>query len=493
MTRKDKINRTVSCVEPGSIADEVGVVAGDILLKIDGRDVEDVFDYRLRELKGFLTLEFEQVDGTISTVEVEKDENEEIGLVFTEPLMDQPRACSNQCVFCFIDQLPKGMRPSLYFKDDDPRLCFMDGNFITLTNIDDAEYERLLSYRLSPLNVSVHTTDSELRKKMLRNRCAGNVMDRLKMAVTQGISINCQIVLCPGINDGQSLERTILDLIELGEALLSIAVVPVGLTRYRDENGLPDLIPYECESAGEIVDYVHRRQRELLRTHGRRILYAADEFYIRAGRPIPPAARYDDFFQLENGVGLLAARRRELRDAVARLKRSKRYKQSRPAGLVEAGRYLLISGTDAAAFIAGELNRALPVLAAVPEVLPVPNRFFGENVTVTGLLTGRDIRSAVIERVGRSLIDTELQAPRGILLPDVTLRAGEDVFLDDMTVGELADGIGLPVIVFETTGSGLVEAMVGIGEIPEIGARNVEQGGGANAPVAEGNNGGEKL
>ncbi len=459
MVQKTQHSRRIECVIPDSIAEEIGAVPGDILLSIDGREVADVFDYRMRELSERLTLELQHEDGTRSSIEVEKDEDEEMGLVFCEPLLDRPKACSNRCVFCFIDQLPKGMRSTLYFKDDDPRLCFLDGNFITLTNIDDDEYARLLSYRLSPLNVSVHTTDPELRVSMMRNRFAGNVTERLKRAAASGISLNCQIVLCPGINDGPALERTVSDLLELGESLLSVAVVPVGLTRYRDANGLPELRPYDRETAGQVLDYVHRKQHEFMRTLGRRLFYAADEFYIRAERPIPSAARYDEFYQLENGVGLLAARRKELRDEVSRLARSKRYARRYPAGLVEAGGWLWISGTDAAPFTRFELERGRAVLGSVPEVLSVSNRFFGENVTVTGLLTGQDILAAVRERVGRNASDPALEAPRGILLPDVTLRAGERVFLDDMTIAELESRSDLPVVVFETTGRGFIEAL----------------------------------
>ena len=462
MTRKNQHSRRIECVIPDSLAEEIGAVSGDILLSIDGREVADVFDYRLRELSARLTLELEHEDGTRSTVEVEKDEDEELGLVFCEPLLDRPKACSNRCVFCFIDQLPKGMRPTLYFKDDDPRLCFMDGNFITLTNIDDDEYARLLSYRLSPLNVSVHATDPELRISMMRNRFAGNVTERLKKAAASGILLNCQIVLCPGINDGPALERTISDLLELGDSLLSVAVVPVGLTRYRDTNGLPDLRPYDRDTATAVLEYVHRKQHEFMRTLGRRLFYAADEFYIRAGRPIPPAASYDEFYQLENGVGLLAARRKELRDEVSRLGRSRRFARRHPDGFAEAGGWLWISGTDAAPFARFELERGRAVLGSVPEVLSVFNRFFGENVTVTGLLTGQDILAAVRERVGRSASDPALENPRGILLPDVTLRAGERVFLDDMTVSELESQTGLPVVVFETTGRGLIDALQAI-------------------------------
>lgn len=475
MGRGNKQSRTIDSVVPDSIAEEIGVVSGDILLSIDDVEVADVFDYRMREISEFFTLEFEHADGSRSTVTVEKDEDEELGLVFSESLLDRPKACSNRCLFCFIDQLPRGMRPTLYFKDDDPRLCFLNGNFVTLTNIDDEEFSRLLSYRLSPLNVSVHATDPELRERMMGNRFAGNLMKRLQKAVSEGIAINCQIVLCPGINDGEALDRSVTDLVGLGEDLLSIAVVPVGLTRFREENGLAGLSPYDAESAGTVLDYVHRRQNEFQKKYGRRILYAADEFYIRAGRPIPSAGKYDDFYQLENGVGLLAARRSEMREAIRRLKRSKSFSQKYLSGLTQAGHCLLISGTDAAAFIRDELERARAVTGTIPEVLAVKNRFFGENVTVTGLLTGGDILFAVKNRIARDDPSrANAESVRAVLLPDVTLRSGEDVFLDDMTVGELCDRIGLPVLVYETTGFGLTHALVELEENRFLGKRQDE-------------------
>ncbi|MBN1892700.1 MAG: DUF512 domain-containing protein [Clostridiales bacterium] len=465
MGRGNKESRTIDSVMPDRIAEEIGVVPGDILLSINDLEVADVFDYRMREIGEFLTLEFEHADGTRSKVTVEKDEGEELGLVFAESLLDRPKACSNHCLFCFLDQLPRGMRPTLYFKDDDLRLCFLNGNFVTLTNIDDEEFSRLLSYRLSPLNISVHATDPKLRERMMGNRFAGNVMERLQKAVSEGIGINCQIVLCPGINDGAALDRSVTDLVGLGENLLSIAVVPVGLTRFREENGLTGLRPYDAESAGTVIDHVHRRQSEFRKKYGRRILYAADEFYIRAGRPIPTAGKYDDFYQLENGVGLLAARRSELREATRRLKRSKTFSKKYPSGLTQAGDYLLISGTDAASFVRDELERARAVMGSVPEVLAVSNRFFGENVTVTGLLTGEDILFAVKNRIARDDPSrANAEGFRAVLLPDVTLRDGEDVFLDDMTVGELCDQIGLPVVVYETTGFGLTDALVELEE-----------------------------
>lgn len=463
MSRNGEENRRISSLLPGSIAEEIGVVPGDILLSIDGTEVADIFDFRIRELAEVLTIETKSEDGSRSVFEIEKDEDEELGLVFSEPLLDQPKACSNRCLFCFIDQLPAGMRPSLYFKDDDPRLCFTDGNFITLTNIDDAEFDRLLSYRLSPLNVSVHTTDPELRQKMMNNRFAGKVTERLQKAVANGIDVNCQIVLCPGINDGEALDRTVCDLVKLGEHLLSIAVVPVGLTRYRDGNKLFPLLPYDRAGAGKVLDFVRMKQSEWIRLYGRRLLFAADEFYIRAERPIPTASHYEDFYQLENGVGLLAARRKEWRAAVAGLKRSRRFCRDCPRGMEGADRFLLISGVDAAGFVREELSRAVSVLNTVPEVLAVPNRFFGENVTVTGLLTGADILATVR---GHRYADPGI---RGVLLPDVTLRSGEDVFLDDMTVGELSAELGLPVIVYETTGRGLIEALISIREFSGYG------------------------
>lgn len=451
MTTRNPENRKISAVAPLSIAEELGIQPGDVLLSIDGSEVLDVFDFRIRELANSLLIRFMRPDGTETETSITKDADEELGLFFENPLLDDAHSCSNKCVFCFIDQLPKGMRQSLYFKDDDLRLSFLTGNYVTLTNVDDQEYERLLSYHLSPMNVSVHATDPAVRTRMMNNRFAGNLMDRLKLAVSRQITVNCQIVLCPGLNDGDVLERTISDLLELGDGLCSIAVVPVGLTRFREMNELPDLKPFDRKSAQAVLDLVDKYQKNFLKTRGERLFFAADEFYIRADRPIPPSKNYDGFPQLENGVGLLAARRDEAQRGIANRKRRKEF--SSGISDHQPMKYWLISGTDAASFCREVLKGVESLYNDNIEVLAVTNRFFGDKVTVTGLLTGGDILGALQTKAG-------IQGkPDAVLLPDVALRSGETVFLDDMTVEELTDRTGLRIIPYLSTGEGLLSTL----------------------------------
>jgi len=451
LTIRNPENRKISAVAPLSIAFGLGIQPGDVLLSIDGSEVLDVFDFRIRELTESLSIRFMRPDGTETETSVKKDADEELGLSFENPLLDDGHSCSNKCVFCFIDQLPKGMRQSLYFKDDDLRLSFLTGNYVTLTNVDDKEYERLLSYHLSPMNVSVHATDPAVRSRMMNNRFAGNLMDRLKLAVSMRITVNCQIVLCPGINDGSVLEQTITDLLELGEGLCSIAVVPVGLTRFREMNELPDLKPFDRESAQAVLDLVDKYQKTLLKTRGERLFFAADEFYIRADRPIPPAKNYDGFPQLENGVGLLSARRDEIQKGISNRKRRKDFAFGTSKNSPQ--KYWLISGTDAAPFCREVLKGVETLYNDNIEVLAVTNRFFGDKVTVTGLLTGGDILGALLTQAG-------IQGkPDAVLLPDVALKSGETVFLDDMTVEILADRSGLRIIPYASTGEGLLNTL----------------------------------
>lgn len=448
MTIRNPQNRIISAVAPLSIAEGLGIKPGDVLMSINSSEVLDVFDYRIRELDGDFSLQIRRPDGTLKDFSIRKEANEELGLCFENPLMDDGRSCSNKCVFCFIDQLPRGMRESLYFKDDDLRLSFLTGNYVTLTNLDDKEYDRLLSYHLSPMNVSVHATDPEVRSRMMNNRFAGNLMERLKRAVSVNISVNCQIVLCPGLNDGSVLEQTLSDLLELGDGLLSIAVVPVGLTRFRDTNGLPELKPFDCDSAQAVLDLVHKYQKDFLKTRGERLFFAADEFYIRAGRPIPSAKSYDGFPQLENGVGLLSARRDEINKGLANRKRRKNY--SGDTGKICSKKYWLISGTDAAPFCREVLTDVESFYHDTIEVIAVTNMFFGDKVTVTGLLTGGDILGALLEKASLE------GKPDAVLLPDVTLKSGETVFLDDMTVEKLAQRSGHRIIPYASTGEGLL-------------------------------------
>lgn len=449
MAQNDQNNRRISDVQEDSIADELGIVPGDILLSIDGKAVKDIFDYRLRVMTDKLTVTFLLRDGTLFEADIEKDEEDELGLSFEEPLLDKCKSCSNKCVFCFIDQLPRGMRSTLYFKDDDLRMSFLTGNYVTLTNLSDEEFERILSYRLSPMNVSVHATDPEVRKKMMSNRFAGGIMERLRRITESGVSLNCQIVLCPGMNDGDVLERTLQDLSTLGEHLLSIAVVPVGITKFREENNLPALTPFSKDTASAVLALVNRWQKYFLKTRGERIFFAADEFFLRAGTPVPGPFWYEGFPQLENGVGMLSEHRRQMRAGLAARRRRKVSNSTKNS--MDAAHVMVLSGVDAGPYLNSFADQISVLYNIHLEVKAVVNYFFGETITVSGLVTGQDIVRAIDEdrRAGK-------KDPDVIFLPDCMLKADEDIFLDDMTLEELRDRLNIPVTASRPTGEGLL-------------------------------------
>ena len=294
----------INNVLPGSIAQEAGIEKGDILLSINGEDIKDIFDYKFLICDEEITLEIKKENGEIWEIDIEKFEDEDLGIEFVDELIDEAKSCSNKCIFCFIDQMPKGMRDSLYFKDDDMRLSFLSGNYVTLTNVDDNQIDRIIKYRMCRINISVHTTNPDLRVFMLKNRFAGSVMSKIRKLAVSGITLNCQIVLCRGINDKGELTKSIMDLAKLYPAVNSISVVPVGLTKHRE--GLCRLDPYDEVSSMEVIEQVEKIQEEFLKKHRSRIVYIADEFYVMAGREIPPYEYYEDFPQIENGVGLIA-------------------------------------------------------------------------------------------------------------------------------------------------------------------------------------------
>ncbi|TLM67899.1 MAG: DUF512 domain-containing protein [Deltaproteobacteria bacterium] len=404
-------------IEPGSIAEELGLKSGDRLLALNGEPVRDLLDYQLLGNVEELLIEVERSDGELWEVEIEKDAEEPLGIVLPHPEPDQ---CGNNCIFCFVHQLPPGMRRSLYVKDEDYRFSYLYGAYVTLSNIDEAALQRILAQRLSPLYVSVHATDEQLRERLLGRR-GPSILEIMRRLVGGGIELHAQIVVCPGINDGAALEATCRDLTALAPGLASLAIVPVGLTGYRQR--LPELRPLSPEEARTLVDWVHARQRDCLERLGRRFLYAADEIYLAAGRDFPPLQEYEDLPQLENGVGLVAQFRARAAEVLA---------QVSPLALPPL---TVVTGESAA----GELRDFCAALAAkcgVPlDVAAVPNHFFGGHVTVTGLLTGRDIVAALAAR------------PLGaaVLLPDVLLREGTEMLLDDMTVDELERQLGVRV------------------------------------------------
>lgn len=434
-------------VLPGSLAEEVGLAPGDRIMRINGRTLRDLIDYHLAEASNRLILEVAKADGEFREIDLENEEGWGLGVVFNSAVFDGIRVCRNKCLFCFVDQMPPGMRPSLYLKDDDYRLSFLQGSYITLSNLSAEDWQRIKRERLSPLYISVHATQPEVRERLFGAEKAREIMSHLEQLASWGIKMHTQAVIVPGINDGAVLEKTISDLGGLWPSVLSLAVVPVGLTRHRA--GLPELKRFSPTEARAVLELVHRKQREFLSEFGTRLVFPADEFLIQAGAEFPPLAEYEDLWQLENGVGLWALFKEEFTEELERT--------VPPSGRRRPGEYLVVTGIDAAA-LWKELKEKLVV--KYPEIKlaikPVPNFFFGREVTVTGLLTGRDIVSA--------LRNNDLRPEQIVLLPRVMLRRGEDVFLDGMTVGELEEILGVPVKVVEVSGKAAARTILGLEE-----------------------------
>lgn len=425
-------------VQPHSRAGRMGILPGDVLVSINGHEIVDVLDYRFFETERELRLQLERA-GELYTVELAKPQYAELGLEFATYLMDEQRSCRNKCIFCFIDQLPPGMRETLYFKDDDDRLSFLFGNYITLTNIDDREIERILQMHISPINVSVHTMEPELRCKMMHNRFAGDSLRHLYRLAGGGVKLNCQIVLCPGVNDGEHLTYTLEKLFSLGENLLSVACVPVGLTRYRE--GLYPLRPFDRDSARAALEILEAYGEKFLQARGFRTVYPSDEFYLIAKRPLPPLEFYEDLPQIENGVGML----RDLEDAFLWALED--------AVPPESPRKVTIpTGEAVFPFLNSMLDAARAKCHNVTiDPVPVHNDFFGGSVDVTGLLTGQDIIKTLR---GRDLGDE-------ILLAGNMMKAGEDIFLDDVTLEELSAALQTPARRVANTGDALLAAILG--------------------------------
>ena len=430
----------IQSVTKGSAAARQGILPGETLLSINGNEIMDVLDYRFYQTNRELMLELQGTDGKTRAVPIKKREYEEIGLTFETYLMDKQQSCKNQCIFCFVDQLPKGMRKSLYFKDDDSRLSFLFGNYITLTNLSEHEIERIIKMHISPINVSVHTTNPELRVKMIKNRFAGCALSLMQRLARAGIKLNCQIVSCPGINDGEELLRSLTDMEALYPSVECIAVVPVGLTRYRE--GLYPLIPYTRETAAQTLVLIEQFGDRCVKEHGSRIVFAADEFYLKAGREIPPAEFYEDFDQLENGVGLLALMKDELEGALSLEQGDKTLKR----------KVTVASGTSAAPFLRALLSQMRDKYPGVfIEVVGIRNDFFGGGVNVSGLVTGGDL---IAQLKGRDLGDA-------LLIPSVMLRREGDIFLDDVSTQEAEQALAVKLTPVPNDGEALFRAILG--------------------------------
>ena len=427
----------ITDVERGSIAHRLGIGPGWVLERVAGRQIEDVLDYRFYMTEHKLTIDLLTPDGEPLSADVDKQECEDLGLCFATYLMDEQKSCRNKCVFCFIDQMPGGMRESLYFKDDDWRMSFLLGNYVTLTNMQEKDIERIIAMRLSPVNVSVHTTSPELRVQMMGNKNAGKVLKWLNRLADAEIRLNAQLVLCPGINDGKELERSLRGLCALAPSMQSIAAVPVGLTGHRQ--GLSELFPFTRQEAIAVLDVIDAFGQEMIKQHGQRICYASDEFYLLAGREIPRAEHYGDFDQLENGVGLCALMRSEFDDALA----------DAPY-VVSHRRISIATGVLAAPFmrdLISRVNECFPNLSA--EVFVIENDLFGRTVTVAGLVTGCDL---IAQLKGKEL-------GQALLIPDCMLRNEGDLFLDGLSPDDVERALGVPAIPVQVDGAALLEVL----------------------------------
>ena len=439
--KKKTFEHKIRTVLPGSIAEELELEPGDVLLAVNDHEIEDVFDYHYYTNEEYLTVLVRKPDGEEWELEIEKEFEEDLGIEFESSLMDDYRSCRNHCIFCFIDQMPPGMRETLYFKDDDSRLSFLQGNYVTLTNMSDHDIDRIIHYHLGPINISFQTTNPDLRCKMLHNRFAGDVFPKIRRLADAGIELNGQIVLCRDINDGAELERSISDMTSYLPALRSVSVVPVGLSKYRE--GLYPLKPFDAQSAGEVIDLIESWQKKIYPQYGVHFVHASDEWYLLAGRPLPEEERYDGYLQLENGVGMLRLLKEEVGETLAEVK---------PDGETPKRRVSIATGRLAGPFLK-ELGKQIETVYqnVTLQIFEIRNDFFGESITVSGLITGQDLIA--------QLKDQDLGDE--LLLPTNMIRSGERVFLDDLTIEDAEEALGIPIRIVESGGRDLVCAVTG--------------------------------
>ena len=402
-------NNVISKVYKDSIADELGIEVGDLLISINGEPIHDIIEYRFLLSDEYLEVEIQKQNREVYIYEIEKDYDDDLGIEFTNPIIDKAKSCRNKCVFCFIDQLPKGMRETLYFKDDDSRLSFLQGNFVTLTNMSEEDINNIIKYRISPINISVHTTNPELRKTMIKNKFAGNLYSIMERLAEAQIQMNCQIVLCPGYNDKEELERTVSDLTKLYPYVNSAAAVPVGITKHREH--LPNLEIFNEKTAGETIDQVDKLQKKYLKELGTRFIFLSDEFYIMANRKLLDYDEYEGFIQFENGVGMISKFEREIKDYLENLSEDHKSKIKKVS---------IATGHSAYEFMC---EMAI-------------NNFFGDTITVSGLVTATDI----IDQLKDKNLGETLYIPRSML------KADEEIFLDNITLENLSDIMGLEVV-----------------------------------------------
>ena len=429
----------VKNVLENSIAEELEIEPGDNILAVNDHPIEDIFDYQYLINDEYIELLVKKSDGEEWLLEIEKDYDEDLGIVFENSLMDNYKSCYNKCIFCFIDQNPKGMRDTIYFKDDDSRLSFLQGNYITLTNMKDEDIDRIINYHLPPINISVHTTNPQLRCSMLNNRFAGTILERIRKFYNAGIPMNGQIVLCKGINDGEELWRSISDLMEFVPVMESLSVVPVGLSDYRD--GLFHLEPFDKEDACEVIDIIEHFQKKAYEKHGIHFVQASDEWYINAGRDFPEAERYDGFVQLENGVGMVRLMKEEFEQEFSAVQGDDReYEVSIVTGVLVY---------DSIKILVDRMKEKFPNVKI--HLYKIINDFFGHRITVTGLLTGGDmIKQLKGKPLGQRLI-----------LPSNTLMADEPKFLDDVTLDQFIEALQVDVCIVESSGADFIHSVIG--------------------------------
>ncbi len=453
----------ISRVLPGSIGEELELEPGDILVSINGQPVEDVFDYRYLMNDELVELLIRKKNGEEWELEVEKDYEEDLGVEFENSLMDDYRSCSNHCIFCFIDQMPPGMRETLYFKDDDSRLSFLQGNYVTLTNMSDYDLERIIKFHLSPINVSFQAMNPELRCKMLHNRFAGDALKKVDRLYEGGVTMNGQIVLCKGVNDREELEYSLEKLSAYAPVLQSVSIVPVGLSKFRD--GLYPLESFTKEDAEHLIEQVEHWQKIMMEKHGIHFVHASDEWYILAGRNMPEEGRYDGYLQLENGVGMMRLLETEVKERLSQLEGDDRKIQASVA-----------TGKLAAPFIKKMtelVQEKFPNISV--SVYTIKNEFFGEKITVSGLITGQDLKTQLKDR----------QLGERVLIPCNMLRSGEDVFLDDLTVEMISEALGTEIVVVDEPGADLVDCLINPPDHKKIRRRQIyEQTSSSNSGKA---------
>lgn len=433
----------ISKVETGSIAEEVGIEVGDFLISINNEEIKDIIDYKFMSTDDELMITIEKSYGEIWDIEIEKDYDEELGIEFQKSIMDEARSCRNKCIFCFIDQMPKGMRKTLYFKDDDSRLSFLQGNFVTLTNMSEDDIERVIKYKISPINISVHTTNPELRKEMLNNKFAGKVYEYMKRFAEAGIIMNCQIVLCPGINNGVELHKTVNDLFNLYPYVNDVAAVPVGITKFRE--GLFHMKTYDRESARKELDELEILQNKFIKKIGSPFIRLSDEFYVVANREVPHNDFYKEFSQLEDGVGIIRMFRENIHNSLSNIDKNKK------------GYFSMVTGVSAYKEICEAARRIMDINPNLHiKVHKIINYFFGETITVAGLLTGKDITEQL----------SQTDVYEYIIMPDNMIRKGyelceddEKILLDDYTIEDLGKKLNRKILLCGNTGEDLIRIL----------------------------------